>query len=117
MRSRKIWIILTVGFLVGVCVLLYPSFSNYWNSKTQSRAIVDYEAVLKYMEPEDYSAIFQSAYDYNEALYATEFHLTDYRKVPGYEEALRVEGTKITGFSTMVSTRMPRTSSRWVLMP
>ena len=61
MRSRKIWIILTLGFLVGVSVLLYPAFSNYWNSKTQSRTIVDYEAVLQYMEPEDYTAIFQTA--------------------------------------------------------
>ena len=97
MRSRKIWIILTIGFLVGISVLLYPAFSNYWNSKTQSRAIVDYEAVLQYMEPEDYTAIFQTAYDYNDALYATAFPLTDYRNVPGYYEALKVEGTSIMG--------------------
>ena len=98
MRSRKIWIILTLGFLVGVCVLLYPAFSNYWNSKTQSRAIVDYEAVLQYMEPEDYTAMFQTAYDYNDALYETAFPLTDYRKVPGYYEALKIEGTSIIGY-------------------
>ena len=98
MRSRKIWIILTLGFLVGVCVLLYPAFSNYWNSKTQSRAIVDYEAVLQYMEPEDYTAMFQAAYDYNDALYETTFPLTDYRKVPGYYEALKIEGTSIIGY-------------------
>lgn len=98
MRSRKIWIILTLGFLVGVSVLLYPAFSNYWNSKTQSRTIVDYEAVLQYMEPEDYTAIFQTAYDYNDALYATAFPLTDYRNVPGYYEALKVEGTSIMGY-------------------
>ena len=98
MRSRKIWIYLTAGFLIGVCVLLYPSFSNFWNSKTQSRAIVDYEAVLKYMEPEDYTAIFQAAYDYNEALYQTRFPLVDYKDVPGYYEALSVEGTNIMGY-------------------
>ena len=98
MRSRKIWIILTVGFLVGVSVLLYPAFSNYWNSKTQSRAIVDYEAVLKYMAPEDYSTLFQSAHAYNDALYATDFPLIDYRDVPGYSEALKVEGTSIIGY-------------------
>ena len=98
MRSRKIWIILTLGFLVGISVLLYPAFSNYWNSKTQSRTIVDYEAVLQYMEPEDYTAIFQTAYDYNDALYATAFPLTDYRNVPGYYEALKVEGTSIMGY-------------------
>ena len=98
MRSRKVWIYLTIGFLIGVCVLLYPSFSNYWNSKTQSRAIVDYEAVLKYMEPEDYSAIFQAAYDYNEALYQTEFQYRDYQKIPGYYETLKIEGTNIIGY-------------------
>ena len=98
MRSRKIWIILTLGFLVGVSVLLYPAFSNYWNSKTQSRAIVNYEAVLEYLEPEDYTTIFQTAYDYNDALYATAFPLVDYRDVPGYYEALKIEDTTIIGY-------------------
>ena len=98
MRSRKIWIILTIGFLIGISVLLYPSFSNYWNSKTQSRAIVDYEAVLQYIEPEDYSAMFQAAYDYNDALYKTDFPLIDYVNVPGYYEALKIEGTSIIGY-------------------
>ncbi len=98
MRARKIWVCLTLGFLVGVSVLLYPSFSNFWNSKTQSRAIVDYETVLEYMEPEDYTAIFQAAYDYNDALYQTKYPLMDYRDVPGYYEALKVEGTSIIGY-------------------
>ena len=98
MRSRKVMIYLTIGFLIGVCVLLYPSISNYWNSKTQSRAIVDYEAVLQYLEPEDYTALFQAAYDYNEALYKTAFPLVQYKEVPGYYEALKIEGTSIIGY-------------------
>ena len=98
MRSRKIMMFLTIGFLIGVCVLSYPSFSNYWNSKTQSRAIVDYEAVLKYMDPADYSAIFQAAYDYNEALYQTEYPFRDYKDIPGYYDMLKVEGTNIIGY-------------------
>ena len=98
MRTRKIWIYLTLGFLVGVSVLLYPAFSDYWNSRTQSRAIVDYEAVLDYLEPEDYSAMFRAAYDYNEALYQTKYPLVDYKNVPGYKEALRVEGSSIIGY-------------------
>ena len=98
MRTRKIWIILTVGFLIGISVLLYPAFSNYWNSKTSSRAIVDYEAVLQYMEPEDYSAIFQTAYDYNAALYQTEYPFRDHKTVPGYYDTLKIEGTDIIGY-------------------
>ena len=98
MSTRKIWIILTAGFLVGICVLLYPAFSNYWNSKTQSRAIVNYESVLEHLKPEDYSAMFQAAYDYNEALYTLEFPLQHYEQVPGYYDALKLEGTSIIGY-------------------
>ena len=61
MRRHKTVIFLTFGFLVGICILLYPAFSDYWNSKTQSRAIVDYESVLDNLDPADYSAIFQAA--------------------------------------------------------
>ena len=82
MRIHKVWMILTLGFFVGVSVLLYPAISNYWNAKTQSRAIVNYESVLEYMKPEDYTAIFQTAYDYNAALYQTDFPMIDYKNVP-----------------------------------
>ena len=98
MRKHKTVIFLTLGFLVGVCILLYPAFSNYWNSKTQSRAIVDYESVLEHLEPEDYSAIFQVAYDYNDALREVEFPLRDFEQIPGYSDALKIEGTSIIGY-------------------
>ena len=98
MRANKTVIILTLGFLIGISVLLYPAFSNYWNAKTQSRAIVDYESVLEHLEPEDYSAIFQAAYDYNDALRKVAFPLRDFEQVPGYYEALKIEGTGIIGY-------------------
>ena len=98
MRAHKTVILLTLGFLIGISVLLYPAFSNYWNAKTQSRAIVNYESVLEYLEPEDYSAVFQAAYDYNEALRDVEVPLRDFNQVPGYYEALKIEGTSIIGY-------------------
>ena len=98
MRGHKTVIFLTLGFLIGICVLLYPSFSSYWNSRTQSRAIVDYESVLEQLEPEDHSALFQAAYDYNEALRALEFPLRDHKEIPGYYDTLKIEGTSIIGY-------------------
>ena len=98
MKKHKTVMWLTVGFLIGLSVLLYPAFSNFWNSKTQSRAIVNYESVLDNMEPEDYSAMFQAAYDYNAALYETEYPLRDFEEVPGYYETLKIEGTDIIGY-------------------
>ena len=102
MRARKTVIFLTIGFLVGISVLLYPAFSNYWNSKTSSRAIVDYEAVLQYMEPEDYSAIFQAAYDYNAALYQTEYPFRE--SVSSHQNGATVPAT-ISAIRMQASTR------------
>ena len=98
MNRRLTAILLTLGFLVGVCILLYPAFSDYWNSKTQSHAITDYESVLENLEPEDYSALFEQAYAYNQALYETNIPLLDYKQVPGYYETLRLGGSSMIGY-------------------
>ena len=98
MRKHKTVIFLTLGFLVGICILLYPAFSDFWNSKTQSRAITNYESVLENLKPEDYSAIFEKAYAYNKALYETDFPLTDYSQVPGYYDTLRIADNDMIGY-------------------
>ena len=98
MRAHKTVILLTLGFLIGVSVLLYPAFSNFWNSKTQSRAIVDYESVLNNLNAEDYSKMFQAAYDYNDALRKLPYPLRDFEEVPGYYDTLKVEGTNIIAY-------------------
>ena len=98
MRRHKTVIFLTLGFLVGICILLYPALSDFWNSKTQSRAITDYESVLENMKPEDYNAIFEKAYTYNRALYETDFPLTDYSEVPGYYDTLRIADNDMIGY-------------------
>ena len=97
-RKHKTVIFLTLGFLVGICILLYPAFSNFWNSKTQSRAITNYESVLENLKPEDYTAIFENAYAYNKALYETEFPLRDYKQVAGYYDTLRITDNDMIGY-------------------
>ena len=98
MRRHKTVIFLTLGFLVGICILLYPAFSDFWNSKTQSRAITNYESVLGNLKPEDYTAIFENAHNYNKALYETEYPLMDYINVPGYYDALRITDNDMIGY-------------------
>ena len=99
MRGRKIMIILTLGFLVGVSLLLYPAFSDYWNSKTQTRAIVNYESVLEYMEPEDYSAVFQQAYDFNRSLFESELNPLLYPELfPEYYDTMAVTDYGMMGY-------------------
>ena len=98
MRKHKTVIFLTLGFLVGICILLYPAFSDFWNSKTQSRAITNYESVLENLKPEDYTAIFEKAHAYNKALYETNYPLMDYKDVPGYDDALSVTENDMIGY-------------------
>ena len=98
MRKHKTVIFLTLGFLVGICILLYPAFSDYWNSKTQSRAITDYESVLDNLDENEYSAIFERAHAYNKALYETNYPLMDYKNVPGYYDTLRITDNDMIGY-------------------
>ena len=98
MRKHKTVIFLTLGFLVGICILLYPAFSDFWNSKTQSRAITDYESVLDNLDENEYSAIFERAHAYNKALYETNYPLMDYKNVPGYYDALRITDNDMIGY-------------------
>lgn len=103
MKSKRDYstIILVLIFFIGLSVLLYPTISNYWNSKVQSRAIVDYEAMLANLTPEDYSAVFAEADAYNAQIRQINYPLMYHEQVPGYEETLNVAGTGIMGYITI----------------
>ena len=101
MQSRKTTIILLVSFFIGLSVLLYPSVSSYWNSKTQSEAIVDYEAMLANYKPEDYSAVFEAADAYNRELAKLEYPFVHHGQVEGYWQTLDISGTGMMGYITV----------------
>jgi sortase A len=91
-------------------VLLYPSISSYWNSKTQSEAIVDYEAMLAAYKPEDYSSFFEAADQYNADLAALPVHLRDYPQLSAvYWDTLNVSGTGMMGYISVpkISQELP----------
>ncbi len=94
-------ILLVLIFFIGLSVLLYPLVSDYWNRKAQSRAIVDYEAILEDFTPEDYSQIFAQADAYNARMREVSYPLMYFDEVPGYEEALNLTGNGIMGYITI----------------
>ena len=110
MQSRKSTLILLVTFFIGLSVLLYPSISSYWNSKTQSEAIVDYESMLAAYKPEDYSALFEAADQYNADLAALPLHLRDFPQLSDkYWDTLNVSGTGMMGYISVpkISQELP----------
>ena len=98
MKRNKIGILLVLMLFIGVCGLLYPSVSQYWNSKTQTRAVENYQEILDSLKPEDYETFLQAAEDYNTALSELSFPLTEYRQVLGYNSILNVSGSGIMGY-------------------
>ena len=109
MKSKKSTIILLVSFFVGLSVLLYPSISSYWNAKTQSKAIVDYESMLSQYKPEDYTAIFAEADAYNKQLAQLNEPLVEHNRLPDYNSILNVGGTGMMGYITVpkISQELP----------
>ena len=87
--------------LVGVCGLLYPSVSQYWNTKTQSRAVANYQDVLASLKPEDFTSYFDAADQYNQALSSLQSPLSDYARLGNYNDTLNVSGSGVMGFITI----------------
>ncbi len=87
---------------VGVVLLLYPSVSNYWNSFHQTRAIAGYTEAVSKMSKEDYSAILDSAHEYNERLAETgmRWHMDDVQREE-YNKQLSISDSQIMAYVSM----------------
>ncbi len=101
-KGKTVTVILLVVFFIGLSVLLYPTISSYWNSKTQSEAILDYEKMLSSYKPEDFTAIFDKAQSYNDALAALDYPLHEYPAIESqYWATLDLTGTGMMGYITV----------------
>ena len=109
MKSRKTTIILLISFFIGLSVLLYPSISSFWNAKTQSKAIVDYESMLSQYKPEDYTAFFDAAHDYNQRLSRLDNPMQNYFQLNDYNQILNLGETGMIGYVSIpkISQELP----------
>ena len=98
MKRDKVGIFLVLMLFIGVCGLLYPSVSQYWNSKTQTRAVDNYQEILNSLKQEDYEVFFQEADRYNVELSELKNPLLNYRQLDGYNEILNINGNGIMGY-------------------
>ncbi len=67
-RDNLYTAVLIVVLVVGLSLLLYPSFSDWWNSRTQTKLIANYYEVVSKLDTKDYSELWDRARDYNEDL-------------------------------------------------
>ena len=60
---RTILVILLL--LIGLGILLYPTISNLWNQRLQSKMIGNYEEEVAHLSDERKSELLEEAYEYN----------------------------------------------------
>ena len=69
MKKKLQNFIFVLIFIAGLSLLLYPYISNEWNTYRQNQLITSYDDAIKEIDDEiDYSAEWESAYAFNNAL-------------------------------------------------
>lgn len=91
--------ILSLMLLAGLSLLLYPSFSDYWNSFHSSKAISNYTQIVSDMDEEEYERILAEVDAYNKSLLNRDnpYLLTEEMKEQ-YDALLNLDGTGAMGF-------------------
>lgn len=77
-----------VLLLIGCSIFFYPTISDYVNSITQSRAIVEYQEALSQFEGMEIEKIKEKADKYNQNLLKIEHPLSNPLSLKGYKENL-----------------------------
>ncbi len=99
MKNKISTIFLSLAFLAGLSLLLYPTASDYWNSMHASKAVADYSAEVNRLTQTQYDEIWAAATAYNQSLRdrSGSFYLTDEQKEQ-YASLLDVNGTGVMGY-------------------
>ncbi len=95
-------IILVAIFFVGLSVLLYPTISDFWNEKRQSQAIINYDDLIVDLTPEDYTANFEKADNYNKKIRNMSTPFLSHKNIAEeYYSTLDVNGNGMMGYITI----------------
>ncbi len=99
MKKHLATIALVLILLAGLSLLLYPTFSNWWNSFHSSKAISDYSEQVAQLDQEQYAELWESAITYNQDLQkkGNVFQVTDEQRSV-YSQLLNVGGNGVMGY-------------------
>lgn len=101
MKKNKTTLIMVLFFFIGLAILLYPSISNFYNQKVQSKAIIDYESILNNIKKEDYTDYFNKADEYNKKLLSMKRPLLTYKNIKNYNKILNLNDHGMMGYLTI----------------
>lgn len=93
-------------FFAGLSVMLYPTFSNWWNLRHQTRAVASYKEAVAELDTGETERLWEEAHEYNRKLAELYAPFTDFEKVGGYEDILNISGTGVMGYISIPSIRV-----------
>ena len=97
-------IIMTAVLVIGLGIMAYPTFSDWWNSYHQSRVIQTYNAAVEETDQATLDAMLQAARDYNARLVSNpgRFTMTDEERAE-YASLLNLTGDGVIGYINIPS--------------
>ena len=102
MRKHISTIIAILVFITGLSLLLYPTVSNYWNSKHQTAVVANYSEKIEKMDDKDRQAAIDGAVAYNETLLSNAGRFTPSASdLSVYKSLLNADGTGMMGYITI----------------
>lgn len=99
LKKNRLWLLPVLLFCVGVGLLVYPTLSNYWNTKKQTAVITTYVENTAYTHDKEYEELWEAAAAYNKTLGEQGIHwiLSDEEMEP-YQEYLTTDSTGIMAY-------------------
>ena len=99
MKRHGTTIILLIVLIIGLSLLLYPTFSDWWNSMHQSRAVASYVEEVANIDEEQYAHLWEAAWNYNESLVdRPNTYTLDEAQKAEYDQILDIGGLGIMGY-------------------
>lgn len=99
MKNHRSTILLILILLIGLSLMLYPTFADWWNSFHSSRSIASYVEQVANIDDAQYEELWDAAWDYNQSLLhrPNDFLLSDEQQEI-YKSLLDFGGNGIMGY-------------------
>ena len=99
MKKKLPTILLFVVLLIGLSLLLYPTFSDWWNSFHQSQAVTSYVEQVANIDNNEYEKIWNEAWEYNQSLLKRpNSYLLNEEQRREYDSLLNIGSNGIMGY-------------------
>lgn len=99
MNKHLITIFLLLALIAGLSLILYPSFSDWWNSLHMSRVITDYVNLIDDLDENEYDALLAEAEAYNRSLLERENgYTTTPEQMERYPKLLNIANNGVMGY-------------------